>query len=168
MTKRIIAVWIVAIAGSALLAVGCGSGNSDSSASQSENTFVLSEFTIVPPKHVLESGHVTITADNVGGEVHELVILRAGEVETLSKKPDGSLDEEKIAANDKIGEIEDVAAGSRKSATFDLPAGKYVAVCNLVDEMAASSTSMAHGSDMGPAAGHVHFAQGMHATFTVT
>src|SRR4029078_11031478 len=102
MTKRFIAVWIFAIAGSALLAVGCGSGNSDSSASQSENTFVLSEFTIVPPKHVLESGHVTITADNVGGEVHELVILRAGEVETLSKKPDGSLDEEKIAANDKI------------------------------------------------------------------
>ena len=168
MTQRITGVWIVAIVGSAVLSVGCGSSKSDSSASQTENTFVLSEFTIVPPKHLLESGHVTITADNVGGEVHELVILRGSDVENLSKKPDGSLDEEKIAANDKIGEIEDVAAGSRRSATVDLPAGKYVAVCNLVDEMSSSSTSMAHGSDMGRAVGHVHFAQGMHATFTVT
>ena len=42
-----------------------------------------------------------------------------------------------------------VAAGSRKSKTFDLTAGTYVAFCNIVDDMTGSSSSTMNGhSDM--------------------
>ena len=62
----------------------------------------------------------------------------------------------------------DVTAGSRKSKAFDLTAGTYVAFCNIVDDMMGSSSSMMNGSGMGSGAGHVHFAEGMHVTFTVS
>jgi hypothetical protein len=159
----------VGIIGAALVLAACGtSKNGSSSASSSENTFVVSEFTISPPTNVLHAGNVLVTADNVGGEVHELVIIRAAGVAALSKKADGSVDENKIPETDKVGEIDAVAARSRKSARFDLTAGRYVAFCNLIDSMMGSSSSMMHGSEMEPATGHVHFAQGMHLTFTVS
>ena len=164
--QRTIALGIVA---AALVLAACGTSKSTSSpGSSSENTFVLSEFTIIPPTNVLHAGNVLVTANNVGGEVHELVILRATGVADLSKKADGSVDENKIPATDKVGEIDAVAARSRKNATFDLTAGTYVALCNVIDTMTDSGSSMMHGSEMEPATGHVHFAQGMHVTFTVS
>ncbi|MDP9334055.1 MAG: hypothetical protein M3Q30_12220 [Actinomycetota bacterium] len=164
--QRTIAVGII---GAALVLAACGTGKSSSSSgSPSENTFVLSEFTIIPPTNVLHAGNVLVTANNIGGEVHELVIVRAAGVGALTKKADGSVDENKIPETDKVGEIDAVAARSRKSATFELRAGTYVAFCNLIDSMMGSSSSMMHGSEMEPATGHVHLAEGMHVTFTVS
>ena len=79
----------VAIVGTTLALAACGSSKSGSSSSSSDNTFVLGEFSITPPKNVLHSGSVTITADNSGGEVHELVIVRAASADALAKKADG-------------------------------------------------------------------------------
>jgi hypothetical protein len=166
MQKRI-AVCIVAISAPMIFATGCGSSKRDSSAASTHNTFVLSEFTIAAPKKAVRSGYVTITANNVGGESHELVIVRGTDGESLPKRPDGSLDEEKITPSNKVGEIENVAAGSQKSRAFDLVAGDYLAVCNLIEQM-GSNSSMAHGSDMGSTTEHVHFALGMFVPFTVT
>ena len=70
----------------ALVAVGCGSSKGELSASSSENTFLLSEFTIVPPKRHDQARRVTITASNVGGEMHELVIVRASEAKALPRE----------------------------------------------------------------------------------
>jgi len=151
----------------ALILGACGSSSrsgSPPSASSSGNTFVLNEFTIVPPTNTLHSGSVSITADNVGTEVHELVIVRAASATTFTMKPDGSVDEDKIPAADKLGEMQDIAAHSHKSKTFDLSAGTYVAFCNIIDTMMGSSNSM---GGMGSGAGHIHFARGMHVTFTV-
>ena len=160
---------LIALVAPALVLAACGSSKrSSSTGSSSENTFVLSEFTIIPPPNLLHAGNVLLTADNVGGEVHELVIVRAAGIGALTKKADGSVDENKIPMTDRVGEIDAVAARSRKSARFDLTSGTYVAFCNLVDSMAGSSSSMMHGSEMEPATGHVHFAQGMYATFMVS
>jgi hypothetical protein len=173
MNKRIRAVAAIGLVGTAFVFAACG-GSKNASSSSSENTFELSEFQITPPKDALPSGRVTITADNVGGEVHELVIVRAAKADGLPTKADGSVDEDKIAAADKVGDIKDVAAGTNKSKAFELSAGTYVALCNLIDEMAGSGTTMGGMSmDDGsattvPGAGHVHFAEGMHATFTVS
>lgn len=170
------------IVGMALAFAACGgstSASSSPSSSSSNNMFVLSEFTIVPPANALHAGNVSITADNVGGEVHELVIVRAASAEALPMKADGSVDEDKIAAADKVGEIDKVAARSQQTKTFDLTSGTYVAFCNIVDTMMntdttmmGSPTSMLNGTSstmggMGSGTGHVHFAKGMHITFTV-
>ncbi len=156
----------------ALVFAACGSGKSSSPTSaSSKNTFVLSEFTIIPPTNALHSGRVTITANNVGGEVHELVLVRGASADALPRKSDGSVDEDKISEDDKAGEIEDVAGRSHQSKAFDLSAGTYVAFCNIVDTMMGSSgSSMMNGSSgmmSGSGVGHIHFAEGMHVTFTV-
>lgn len=162
--KRIFVVGIVA---AALALSACGSSRSSSPpASTSENTFVLSEFTIIPPTNVLRAGAISLTADNVGGEEHELVIVRVANADALPTKADGSVDEDKIPETDKVGEIETLGARSSKSKTFELSSGTYVAFCNLIDNMMGSGSSMMNGAGMG-SGGHVHFASGMHVTFTV-
>ena len=176
MRKRTTAVVIIGVVGIAVVFAACGSSSkSGSSSAASENTFKLGEFTIIPPANALHPGSVAITADNIGGEEHELVIARASSVDSLPTKPDGSVDEDKIAKADKVGEIENVASQSHKTKTFELAAGKYVAFCNIIDNMMGSSSTMmgehsgmAGGSGMGSGTGHVHFAAGMHVQFTVT
>ncbi len=159
---------VVGILGLALALTSCGSSSkSDSSSPAAENTFVLSEFTVIPPSNTLHSGPVTLTAKNVGGEEHELVIVRAASVNALPRKSDDSVDEDKIAASAKVGEIEAVAARSNKTKVFDLKAGDYVAFCNVVDSMMGSGAGM-QGSGMGSGMGHVHFHEGMHVAFTVS
>lgn len=155
---------IIGIVGAGFAFAACGSSKDGSSSSASDDTFVLSEFTVVPPTNALRSGSITITADNVGGEVHELVIARATNQDALPKKSDGTVDEAKIAATDKVGGIEDIAAGAHKSETFDLTAGTYVAFCNIVDAKTGGHSDTSHGSETG----HVHYAEGMHVTFTVS
>jgi hypothetical protein len=173
--RRISAFAIVGIIGMALILVACGSSGKTSSSppsSASANTFVLSEFTIIPPTNTLGAGSLSLTANNVGAETHELVIVRATSAGTLPMKADGSVDEDKIPAADKVGEIQEVAARSRQTKTFDLTSGTYVAFCNIVETMMGSGTTVM-GSDttmmngMGAGVGHVHFAKGMHVTFTV-
>jgi len=169
MHKRAIAV-VLGIAGMGFLIAGCGGSGKSAAAPAAPNTFVLSEFVVVPPSKALHPGPVTITADNVGGEVHELVIVRADGASALPKKSDGSVDEDKIAAADKVGEIADVAARSHKSKTLEFKAGKYVAFCNLVESMMGSSSDTSHNAGMGMGSGmtHVHFAEGMVVPFTVS
>ncbi len=172
MKKWTLPVAIVGLVATALVFSACGSSGKGSS-SASENTFVLSEFTIIPPTNPLHPGSVSITANNVGGEVHELVIVRADSAGALPKKPDGSVNEDQIAVADKVGEIEDLGPRSHRSKTFDLTTGTYVAFCNIVDSVIGSSSSMMGGSGMMDSSGmgsgsrHVHFSAGMHVTFTV-
>jgi hypothetical protein len=175
MKMRTVVIAIIGFLGAVFVFTACGSSGKDgTSSTASENTFKLGEFTIVPPSNTLSAGNVSITADNIGGEEHELVIVRAPSKESLPTKSDGSVDEDKIAEADKIGEIEDVAAQSSKTKTFELAAGKYVAFCNIIDSMMGSSSTMMGGhsdmmgdSGMGSGTGHVHFAAGMHVEFTV-
>jgi hypothetical protein len=153
---------------------GCGSSKDSGASSNDNSTFKLSEFVILPPESALHAGRVKITADNVGGEAHELVIVAAQMLNDLPVKRDGSMDASKIPARDMVGEINDVAAGSQKTKTFTLKPGSYVALCNLVDSM-HGMTGMSHDTmSMGTSptsaadnAGHVHYARGMRAMFEV-
>ena len=140
------------------------------------NTFVLDEWSVVPPKGDLAAGKVAVTATNNGKETHELVIVRASDAASLPTKPDGSINEDKIPESKKAGEIEDLAAGKSKTKTLDLPAGDYIAFCNIVDDNGGDmgggdmgSGGMDNGSGMGNGSGmnHVHFELGMVNYFTV-
>jgi hypothetical protein len=153
----------------ALVLAACGSSDDNPSAATNDKAFVLNEWAITPPTAPLHAGKVEITATNIGGETHELVIVRASDAGSLPTKADGSVDEEMIPEADKPGEIPDIAAGKTVTKTLDLPAGHYVAICNLVEGMGSGNGSMMDGSvGSGSGMGHVHFRLGMKTSFEVT
>jgi len=162
---------VVAAAFTALLA-GCGATRTTSrapSASPSATNFVLSEWAITAPTSGLRSGATEIIVTNRGSETHELVIVRATDPASLELKSNGAVDEDTIAEADKVGEIADIAVGATERKRFDLPAGDYVALCNLVDQMGMGNGGMGNGSmGNGSGMGHVHFRLGMVTKFTVT
>jgi hypothetical protein len=123
---------------------GCGSSAPTATVTQSEWKFDLSATTA-------KAGKITLKSTNLGGFEHEIVVVKASDPTALPKKADGSVDEDKIAEEQKFGEIEHVAANTSKTGKFDLKAGKYVVFCNLVEKDGTS-----------------HFVKGMAATFTVT
>ena len=149
--------------------VGCGS-NKAAVAPQARPSIVLSEFSVKLSSPTFAAGKVTITAENVGAEEHEVVLVRATSVRDLPTKSDGSVDEDKIPENDKLGEIAHLKSHEKKSAVFDLKSGNYIAFCNLIDSMnqtMMSSSNSAPSMMGGSASGHVHFALGMFQRFTV-
>lgn len=162
MMKRIRA--LAGLGAVAVVLAACGSSAKSGSA-DGTNTFRLSEFSIAAPSQPLHTGRVTITADNVGGETHELVIVAASSANDLPLKADGSVDEDKIPAADTVGEISDVAARTRSSKTFALKPGSYVAFCNLIDRMGGGMMGGTSGGMMN--GGHVHYALGMRVVFAV-
>ena len=160
---------ILLAAALALVLTACGVGGGNQSAATNGKAFVLNEWAITPPTAAIHAGKVTITATNIGGETHELVIVRAKDAGALPTKADGSVDEDRIPDADKPGEIPDIAHGKTVTKTLDLPAGQYVAICNLVDQMGSGDNSMMNGGmGSGSGMGHVHFRLGMQTSFTVT
>lgn len=162
------------------------------SAGSAAPTFVLGEFKI-NLDGTIPAGPVDIKIDNQGGEKHEVVIVAAQDASALPKKADGSVDEDKIPDADKVGESGDVPARTAITKTFTFKPGTYVAFCNIIDEMGMTGSTMMNGANnggntmpmnngpmgnntngttmggttSGSVPGHVHFAQGMHTTFTV-
>jgi hypothetical protein len=166
--KRTLASTGIAIA--LVVIAACGS-SAKSTPAAGPNTFTLNEFSIAAPSSALHAGRVAITADNVGRETHEIVIVAASSTNDLPTKADGSVDEDKIPAAEKMGEIADIAARTRRSKSFELKAGSYIAFCNLVDAMGSGTNGgngMMGGTPSGMMnGGHVHYALGMRITFTV-
>lgn len=175
--------YLLPVAAAALVLSACGSSSGGTTSSPSTTaaaagsakaTFVLDEWSVVPPKGDVAAGKVAITATNKGSETHELVIVRAADASSLPMKADGSVDEDKIPEAKKAGEIADLAAGKSVTKTLDLPAGDYVAFCNIVDTMGSGGmgsggmgNGMGNGTTMGNGMHHVHYKQGMVNYFTV-
>ena len=161
----------------AIVATGCSSDRTPNSAPAGVGQFRLDEWSIRSDGSPLSAGRQTIKVSNTGHETHELIIVSAKDAASLPRKADGSVDEEQLASV-TIGEIADISAGASAQKSFTLPAGRYVAFCNVVDQMGtdnsnAGSDGMGSGGmgsgGMGSGGGmtHVHFALGMHTTFTV-
>jgi uncharacterized cupredoxin-like copper-binding protein len=145
---RRVAVVGVAMVGGGVLWAGC---SSDSNKSVDVNP---QEYSIKPSDGNAKPGGVEFAVNNVGGTTHEFVVVRASDAASLPTKADGSVDEDKIDEADKLGEIEDIEVKGNESKTFDLEAGDYVLFCNIVDDSVDPPVS--------------HFAEGMHAQFTVS
>jgi len=110
----------------------------------------LNEFTVSADPDSVDAGEVKFTVENIGEETHEFVIVQTDlEADALPTGDDGSVDEEGEGV-EVIDEIEDIASGSTQELTVDMEAGSYVLFCNVVDEE-----------------GDVHYAEGMHTSFTV-
>jgi hypothetical protein len=189
MRRRLTALTALAIVAVASCGTSTTAGSSGASTvgntAIGQPTFVLSEFKIRLDGTV-PAGQTTLKIDNQGGETHEVVIVTGSDPAALPKKADGSVDEDKIAEADKVGETGDVPARSSTTKTFTFKPGTYVAFCNIVDKMGGTGSTMMGGGNspmggggpmmgntpstmMGGAGGpgHIHFAQGMYTTFTV-
>jgi uncharacterized cupredoxin-like copper-binding protein len=111
----------------------------------------LQEWAVVPASTTLKAGTVTFNAKNAGPkDEHEMVVIKTdlGPLD-LPKGADGKVDEEGAGVK-VIGEIEELAVGATGSGTFDLAAGKYLLICNIVD-----------------ADGDAHYGKGMTIALTV-
>lgn len=114
----------------------------------------LTEYAIEIAEKSVKAGKLKFEAENAGKENHEIAIIRTDDVTKLPLSADGAVDDEAIG-DSLIGEIERFAAGSECMGTFELAAGAYAVICNVVEEQ-----------DNGEK--EAHFKEGMFSTLTVT
>lgn len=140
---------------------GCGGGASASPSAPSSPggggttvNVTLQEWAVVPAQATAPAGSVTFNATNNGpNDPHELVVFRTDlGHRDLPTGEDGGVDEEGEGV-ELIGEIEEFEVGATESATWELTAGKYVLICNLVEMEEGQSES--------------HYQEGMSVEFTV-
>jgi len=112
----------------------------------------LNEFVVKAKPGSTPAGTIDFAVTNKGSMTHEFVVARTADG-NLPLRADGSVDESQIPDADRIGELEDLERGDRATLDTTLTPGTYVLFCNITE------TS-------GGVTDH-HYADGMHATFTV-
>ncbi len=120
-----------------LLLGGCGGAASSSPKVDVQ----LGDFNVKLSKTTVKAGKIVVTAKNKGGMEHEVVVLKMRLAE-LPMNADGSVNEEKISENVKMGEIEHVGGGASKQHTFDLQPGTYSMICNLNTKLSDGEMAM--------------------------
>ena len=128
-------------------------GNTEDEAA-SEVHVALDEWSIAPDADSVAAGVVEFEAVNEGEHPHELVIVKGATPEELTIGPEG-LDEEALPEGAEVlGEIEGFPGGQTCAGHFELAAGDYSLVCNIVEEHDGATEA--------------HATMGMVAPFTVT
>ena len=114
---------------------------------------VLDEFSIVTDLDTLPEGPIKFDLANLGDLKHEVLIVRTDiPGAELPTKEDGSLDEG-AGGVDVRQEIDDIEAGDNTSRSYELDPGKYLLLCNIVEDVDGIETS--------------HYAHGMWAELTI-
>ena len=111
----------------------------------------LSDFKIELSPASVSSGTVAVDGTNNGSHPHEIVVVKGVASSALPTDANGKVDEDKLPADTRIGELEAFSPGKSCSASFDLQPGSYTLFCNVV------------GAEEG-----AHFQKGMVTSFTVT
>ncbi len=110
-------------------------------------------FAVEADPTTIDGGAVSVEALNDSRTAHEMLIVRAEDVEDLPVT-DGALDEGALADDAIAGRIEGVEPQASCPATFELDAGRYLLLCNLVEGEGAARTA--------------HLQEGMVTAITVT
>jgi hypothetical protein len=114
----------------------------------------LNEFTVQLDKASVPAGMIHFALDNKGKEPHEFVVVEAASRDALPLDKDGALEETKLPKGSVVGEVEPFPGGKTCDGTFDLAAGRYQLLCNIVE------------TDNGKPESHLH--EGMVVSFEVT
>lgn len=133
---------------------GCKTEGAVTEAATQEVVVTLGEFTIKPATQG-KAGLISFKAENAGAEEHEIVIVKADKAESIPMDADGAADEAKLPEGAVIGEIEGFPGGQVCSGTFNLAAGNYVLLCNIVETEPNGEKE-------------AHFKEGMHTPFVVS
>ncbi len=114
------------VAGAAAgLSAGCGDDDDDATPRLNAELF---DWGIKLDRTSVSAGDVRVKAKNTGSTEHELVFVRTDLPEDKLPVKDNKVDEEQVEV---VGEIEKFPAGKSESATLELPAGRYVLICNI-------------------------------------
>ena len=89
----------------------------------------LDEWSVTPDETSAPAGPVTFVAENRGSMRHDLVVIKTHLVPEALPVSAANVDEEE--AGRVVGVIKKFPPLLERSATFDLPAGKYVLICNV-------------------------------------
>jgi hypothetical protein len=125
----------------------------DLSSADTRVNVTLSEYAIEVDPTEASTGNIGFVTVNDGAEPHELVIIKGVAPDDLPTDDRGALDESALPEGALIGKVEPFPAGETCNGTFELAAGDYTLVCNIVEE---------------DEHGHAHLEEGMVTTFTVT
>mgnify|MGYP001812143713 CR=1 FL=1 len=106
------------------------------------------QFAVEPDPSSAAAGQVEFVAKNVGGDLHELVIVKGDDPTALPTDENGAVIEDDLPEGDLIGEIALVDGGTEESASFDLDAGSYILFCNIVTATAPPSSHFEDGDGM--------------------
>ena len=120
-------------------------------AGATEVRVTLAEWTLELSVSRVAAGDIYFLVDNLGPEhPHEFVIIRSDlAADALPTIHDGSVPEDAV---ELVGEIEEFASASSASMVFNLTAGKYVLICNVVETEGDLES---------------HYREGMRAVFVV-
>jgi hypothetical protein len=148
--------WLAAVGVTALLLAAAGCGDDDGS-----DVRVIDEggsasgsgSASIETSGDAGAGNVAFAIDNAGEEPHEFVVVQGDSIEDLPTDDDGALDEGALDSGALIGEVEPFPGGESCEGTFELEAGDYVLLCNIVEEEDGEVES--------------HLAEGMATTFSV-
>lgn len=93
----------------------------------------LREYSVVLSENSAPAGTITFNVTNAGpNDPHEFVVIRSDLApDALPKDEDGAVIEDEV---DVVDEVEELAVGDSAELTVDLEPGKYVLICNLVEE----------------------------------
>ncbi len=129
-----------ALLGLGLVAVACGGGGGDA-----DLTVTLHDDGIALSETTLAAGELRFEGINEGTLTHEFEVFAVPEGVDANALP---LDGDVARADEMlevVDEVEDIAPGTSAGLSLDLEPGTYAVMCNLPG----------------------HYANGMHATFTV-
>ena len=112
----------------------------------------LKEWEIALEQSSVAAGETYFLANNIGpDDDHELVIIKSDLAADALPTIDGLVPEDQV---ELIGEVERFAPNTAASGVFNLAAGNYILICNLVEIEDGKLES--------------HYEEGMRTTFTVT
>ncbi len=125
----------------------------------------LGEWSITSTPNSVPAGLVRFNVSNGGpADPHELVIFKTSvakdELERIAiANPEerGFLPEEGVSGVEFIGEVEEFDVGLAMTGVFELSAGSYVFICNIVEPEELDEEGNPES----------HFLEGMYTTFTV-
>lgn len=116
-----------------VLLAACGGSSSGASGGSAGSggtavTVELSDFKVKPSVPTAKAGKVDFQIRNTAAMLHDLKVLKTDLDE--DKLP---IDSAKAMAKEdgKIGAMENIPAGALRTLSLDLPAGKYVLICNV-------------------------------------
>ncbi len=94
---------------------------------------IETDFHITMSQTVLPANtHITFIVHNNGRVPHELIIVKAlPSGSNLPLKPDADVNEETPGLTSELDTGSSLAPGETRALTADMPAGHYIAVCNL-------------------------------------
>ena len=111
------------------------SGSAGAPAQAGKNTVnvVETDFHIAMNQTVLPANtRITFVVHNTGPSPHELIIVKApSSGSNLPLKPDADVNEKMSGLTSELDSGSSLAPGETRTLTADMPAGHYIAVCNL-------------------------------------